>query len=94
MLSTEPFEIPAYLSERARDLPKLPMAIAGADNQVALESARMVAESGLVDPILVGEVDGIKAIAKEIGWDLDGIRMGRCRRRKPSLRKSRRVSPP
>ncbi|MEX2450601.1 MAG: bifunctional enoyl-CoA hydratase/phosphate acetyltransferase [Rhodospirillales bacterium] len=75
MLSTVPFEIPRYLAEMAKDLPSLPMAVAGADNRVALESAKMVAESGLVAPILVGDPAEIRAIAQDIGWDLAGIRI-------------------
>ena len=75
MLSTEPFQIPPYLTERIRDLPPLAMAVAGANNQVAMESARMVAEAGLVEPILVGDKDIIQAIAKDIGWDISNIRI-------------------
>ncbi len=75
MLSTEPFQIPPYLTERIRDLPPLAMAVAGANNKLAMESARMVAEAGLVEPILVGDKDIIQAIAKDIGWDISKIRI-------------------
>lgn len=75
MLSTEPFVIPPYLTERARNLPPLAMSVAGANNAVAMESARMVAEAGLADPILVGDEETIRAIAKDIGWDISNIRI-------------------
>lgn len=74
MLSTDPFVIPPYLIERVRDLPPLAMAVAGANNAVAMESARMVADAGLAGPILVGDEDAIQAIAKDIGWDISKIR--------------------
>ncbi len=73
MLSKVPFEVPAYLLEKTRDLEKVRMAVAGADNPVALESARQAAEAGLIEPVLVGDADLIRAIAKETGWDISGI---------------------
>jgi len=75
MLSSDPFVIPPYLKERVRDLPPLGVAVAGANNAVAMESARMIAEAGLAKPILVGEKEAIQAIAKDIGWDLSNIRI-------------------
>jgi phosphate acetyltransferase len=75
MLSTDPFVIPPYLKERIRELPPLTMSVAGANNVVAMESARMVADAGLAEPILVGDEDAIRAIAKDIGWDLTNIRI-------------------
>ncbi len=75
MLSDVPFEIPSYLLDLSRELERQPMSVAGADNPVALESARQAAEAGLIDPVLVGDRDTILAIAKDIGWDLSGIRV-------------------
>ena len=75
MLSTDPFVIPPYLKERIRELPPLTISVAGANNVVAMESARMVADAGLAEPILVGDEDAIRAIAKDIGWDLTNIRI-------------------
>jgi len=70
MLSSVPFEIPDYLLDHVRDIDTVRMAVAGADNPLALESARQAAESGLIDPVLVGDAETIRAIAKEAGWDI------------------------
>jgi phosphate acetyltransferase len=75
MLSNVPFEIPAYLLERARALPKMTVAVAGAGNPIALESVRQAAEADLVEPILVGDPDDIRDSARSIGWDLAGCRI-------------------
>lgn len=75
MLSTEPFEVPGYLPELARGLPRVAMAVAGADHPIALESARRAAEAGVIEPVLIGEADAIRSIAAEAGWDLGGIRV-------------------
>jgi phosphate acetyltransferase len=70
MLSSVPFEIPDYLLDHVRDIDTVRMAVAGADNPLALESARQAAESGLIDPVLVGDAETIRAIAKKAGWDI------------------------
>lgn len=75
MLSTEPFEVPGYLRELARGLPRVAMAVAGADHPVALESARRAAESGAIKPVLIGEADAIRSLAAGAGWDLGGVRV-------------------
>ncbi len=51
------------------------MAVAGADHPIALESVRMCANAGLIDPILIGSRDAIRRAAQEINWDLSGIQM-------------------
>ena len=75
MLSTEPFEVPGYLRELARGLPRVAMAVAGADHPVALESARRAAESGAIEPVLIGEADAIRSLAAGTGWNLGGVRV-------------------
>jgi phosphate acetyltransferase len=75
MLSTVPFEIPAYLVHMARALPTPAMAVAGAANPLAMESARRAADEGFAEPVLVGEAGAISAIARDIGWDLEGVRV-------------------
>ncbi|MEK9672652.1 MAG: bifunctional enoyl-CoA hydratase/phosphate acetyltransferase [Rhodospirillaceae bacterium] len=75
MLSTEPFEIPQSLLEKSKGLARAPMAVAGANNLVALESARQAADAGLIDPILVGDADAIYAIACEMDWDVAKYRI-------------------
>lgn len=75
MLSTEPFEVPAYLMELAGGLSRVPMAVAGADHPVALTSARRAAEAGAIEPVLIGEADAIRSLAGDAGWDLGGVRI-------------------
>lgn len=75
MLSKTPFVIPRPLIEKAKGAPRLPMAIAGAGHPVALESARRAAEIGLIEPVLIGEPDVTRRVARELGWDIAGWRL-------------------
>ncbi|MEP2545042.1 MAG: phosphate acetyltransferase, partial [Alphaproteobacteria bacterium] len=72
MLSTAPYEVPQYLLDRARGLPRVPMAIAGADNMVVMESARQATDAGLITPVLVGDRDEIESLAETMAWDISG----------------------
>lgn len=75
MLSELPFEVPHALIDKAKALPPVEMAVAGADHPVALESARQAAEAGLIVPTLVGDKADIERIARDIGWNIAGIRV-------------------
>ncbi len=75
MLSLAPFEIPPYLLDICKDHPAVVTAIAGADHPLALESAKLAAELGLITPVLVGDRDIIIAIAKTLNWDISGYRI-------------------
>ena len=75
MLSTAPYEVPQYLLDRARGLPRVPMAIAGADNMVVMESARQATDAGLITPVLVGDRDEIESLAETMAWDISGFRI-------------------
>ena len=70
MLSEIPFEVPPYLLDRIEGMDRVRMAIAGADHPIALKSARQGADAGLIDPVLVGDADVIRAAAREIDWDI------------------------
>ena len=70
MLSEIPFEVPPYLLDRIEGMDRVRMAIAGADHPIALKSARQGADAGLIDPVLVGDADVIRAAAREIEWDI------------------------
>jgi phosphate acetyltransferase len=70
MLSEIPFEVPPYLLDRIEGMDLVRMAIAGADHPIALKSARQGADAGLIDPVLVGDADVIRAAAREIDWDI------------------------
>ena len=75
MLSKVPFEFPAYLTELCSGLAPLPMAVIGAGHSLVMESARQAAEMGFIDPVLVGDADDIATIARDIGWDISGVRV-------------------
>ena len=68
-------ECPRDLLTRAQPLPRQPTAIVGAGHSVALESARLAWQEGLIDPILVGNDPAIQDAATEIGWDITSFRI-------------------
>ncbi|MBB54404.1 MAG: phosphate acetyltransferase [Magnetovibrio sp.] len=70
MLSDKPFEVPPYLLDRIEGTDRVRMAIAGADHPIALESARQGADAGIIEPVLVGDADVIRAAARDIDWDV------------------------
>ena len=71
MLSDKPFQVPPYLLDRIEGTDRVRMAIAGADHPIALESARQGADAGIIEPVLVGDADVIRAAARDIDWDVD-----------------------
>lgn len=75
MLSDLPFECPADLLERGGMGVPTPTAVAGATGELPLESARLAAEAGLIEPVLVGEAQRISDLARSIGWDIAGLRV-------------------
>ena len=91
MLSEKPFEVPPYLLDRIEGTDRVRMAIAGADHPIALESARQGADAGIIDPVLVGDADVIRAAARDIDWDVDQLCDRRRRRRRESPRRRRRI---
>ena len=75
MLSTKPFEVPPYLQELCKKAPPVITAVAGADHVVALESARQATEDGLIIPVLIGDGDQIRRLARDIDWDIARVRV-------------------
>lgn len=70
MLSTKPFEVPKYLLEKTSGLAPVRTAVAGADTNVALESAKDATEAGVIEPILVGNKIRIEELAVKHAWDI------------------------
>ncbi|MEM7169457.1 MAG: bifunctional enoyl-CoA hydratase/phosphate acetyltransferase [Pseudomonadota bacterium] len=70
MLSQLPFECPQHLLTLAGQGEPTPMAVAGAESSVALESVKAAHDEGLILPYLVGDPASIKKIAAEIQWPL------------------------
>lgn len=71
MLSTKPVIAPPHILAKAKTLPSTSMAIAGADHDVALDSALTSHAEGLIEPVLVGDAAKIKALltARNIAAD-------------------------
>lgn len=67
------FECPANLLDMARSGPPVPTVVAGADSETAIQSARMAAGAGIIEPILVGNPDTIRSLAVRLGWDIGGL---------------------
>ena len=74
MLSPLPYETPDPVIARASGAAAAVTAVAGAGSRVAMASARRAAEKGLIEPVLVGDLDAVAAIARDMDWNLDGIR--------------------
>jgi len=70
MLSTQPFECPPSLLDRARQKPAVVTAVANAGSALALESVRLAVEAGLIAPILVGDEGKITRAADGIAWNI------------------------
>lgn len=63
------------LLAQARDLPPLPVAVVHPCDATSLRSALHAHEMGLIEPILVGPRDRIRAVADGLGLDLSGLRL-------------------
>ena len=58
---------------RKKGLKKVALAVA--EEESALKAVKRARDEGIAEPILVGSLDKIKAIASGIGWDLSGIKI-------------------
>lgn len=70
MLGNQVFECPMSLLNAAKGGKPVRTAVVNAVNAVALESARDATNAGLIEPVLVGNLDEIRACADKIGWDI------------------------
>ncbi len=70
MLGEPAIECPQSLLAAARGSKPVRTAVVNAVNAVALESARDAAAAGLIEPVLVGNLDEIRRVANQIGWDI------------------------
>ena len=78
MLSDRPFEIPGAQLSKARKFGPKRVAVAGADSEVALMSARVSVEEGLIHAVLLGDEAAIRAKAEKIGWNVNNIEVVGC----------------
>ncbi|UCV19948.1 bifunctional enoyl-CoA hydratase/phosphate acetyltransferase [Ferribacterium limneticum] len=63
------------LLERVRGLEPIPTAVAHPCDHESLKGPVMAFQAGIIEPILVGPENKIRAIAEEFGIDLSGIRI-------------------
>lgn len=70
MLGGEVIECPQSLLTAARGARPVRTAIVNAVNAVAMESARDATVAGVIEPVLVGNLDEIRKAADQIGWDI------------------------
>lgn len=63
------------LLERARHLPPLPTAVVAPDDPKSLGGALLAAREGLIEPILVGRADDIRAAAEKSEADISGFEL-------------------
>jgi phosphate acetyltransferase len=75
MLSSLPFECPPELLEKGRAGSPAPTAIVGAGGELAMQSARLAWEAGLIEPCLVGDPRRIAELARRMDWDIAGLRL-------------------
>ena len=75
MLSSVSVECPKSLLATAQRLPAVPTAVANAGAVIPLESARVATEAGLIIPVLVGDPEQIRKLAKQIKWDISEFRL-------------------
>ena len=73
MLSSLPIEAPKALLERASGGPPARTLVVGADTPMALESAKVAVDHGLIEPVLIGDPGLMADAAAEIGWDIAGF---------------------
>lgn len=75
MLNTRAIQCPQYLLDQAKARPAAPTAIVNAGTRLALQGARLAFDEGLIEPVLVGDLQAISWCAHDIGWDISEIRM-------------------
>ena len=75
LLSNQIVECPQRLLDRAKKCATPATAIVNAGTMLAMQSAKLAADNGLLDPVLVGDRDDIGEIAIDLNWDVAGIRI-------------------
>ena len=75
MLSTHPDKCPDYLLDKIGKLSPMPTAIVNAGAPLAMQSARLAQEYGVIEPVLVGDRRAIQQIAGDMAWDIAFLRL-------------------
>jgi len=66
---------PQRLLNQAQALPAMTTAVINAGSELALESARLAFEAGIILPILVGDIAAIRQAAKAIDWSIETFQL-------------------
>lgn len=66
------YETPQTLLDRVANRAASRAVIVGSDHELPMQAAADATRLGLIQPVLVGNEQRIRAIADQIGWDLDG----------------------
>jgi phosphate acetyltransferase len=75
MLSKAPHVCPPRLLAMASSHAPLRTAVANAGSQIAMESAKLAVDEGVIEPVLIGDLGEIKSIATSLQWDLSGVQL-------------------
>jgi len=66
---------PPQLLKQAQALPAMTTAVVNAGSELALESAKLAFEAGIIVPVLVGDETAIHAAAKAIDWSISSFKL-------------------
>jgi phosphate acetyltransferase len=75
MLSQAPAICPPKLLAMAQSCPPLRTAVANAGSRIAMESAKMAVDEGVIEPVLIGNLGDIRSLAESLQWDLSGVQL-------------------
>lgn len=70
MTATPTVECPQFLLDAARGHPPLRTAVVGAGSDVVMESVRDAHHAGLIEPLLIGDPEDIRAAAGSVNFDV------------------------
>lgn len=75
IIQTQGYDYKAWLLGKTKNLKPLKTAIVHPVDSLSLAGAIEAAEQGIIEPILVGNIDKIKAIAKEENFSINNIKI-------------------
>ena len=75
MLSSLQPQCPPALLAKAQALPAMTTAVVNAGSELALESAKLAYDAGIIIPLLVGNLADINQAADSIGWDISAFEL-------------------